>query len=537
VNIVFEYADRFELRRKQQWQDDLIIIPWRTPCHIRILMVADFGSFGTGQGYDLSRVLEAIQHDLPSYVRIDVTKARHASAGVIDDPTADIIDLRFHEHDLTMYDQIWIFAVSPGDGAMEKGEVGALWKFMQNGGGVFATGDHEDLGVAMCGAIPRVRSMRRWHFPSPGPNGEPVAPAGNASDGRGENDSTTSPDGTEFDGVPQTIQPVMYSAASGYVFAGKAYPHPLLCSKKSPITQLPDHMHEGAIEVPADLERPITVEGEPVEEYPRAGANRLAPEVIARSSISNNPAGKPFGVIGAYDGHQVDELRGGVGRVVVDATWHHFWNYNVEQFASAHDAFVQAVANGVAPDPAWYVPAAAWEQMRDYFQNIAFWLARKSTQACIRRRALWYLTYHLDVQMALKSSRVDRIASLMAIGAKARDALQQIAPQCERLRIIWDPSIFEELIPWIPIPDPFKPQVPLLRATLVEDLVLGALVEAMAQGTASANAPEELAKLLVDEPLDAELAQAARGAVALLAKRLEHDAERLRQMGAAAAKR
>ena len=43
---------------------------------------------------------------------------------------------------------------------------------------VFATGDHEDLGVKMNGRVPRVRAMRKWYFPGPGPNGEPGAPPG-----------------------------------------------------------------------------------------------------------------------------------------------------------------------------------------------------------------------------------------------------------------------------------------------------------------------------------------------------------------------
>lgn len=157
----------------------------------------------------------------------------------------------------------------------------------------------------------------------------------------------------------------------------------------------------------------------------RAGADRLAPEVIARSTINNNPNQGPFGVIGAYDGYLAVEIAGGVGRIVVDATWHHFWNMSVNQFAVAHDAVAAAVAVGVAPDPAYVAPAQAWEQIRDYFQNIAFWLARPLTQRCVRRRGLWYVTKHVDVQMALKSAQ----------GRKSRDALGQIAPQCERLRI------------------------------------------------------------------------------------------------------
>src|SRR6185436_12595942 len=93
------------------------------------------------------------------------------------DSNADLQNFRFDAQDLSSYDQIWMFAVQRSDGLLlTDNELKVIAQFMDGGGGVFATGDHEDLGVAMCGRIPRVRSMRKWHWPDPGPNGEPVAP-------------------------------------------------------------------------------------------------------------------------------------------------------------------------------------------------------------------------------------------------------------------------------------------------------------------------------------------------------------------------
>lgn len=48
------------------------------------------------------------------------------------------------------------------DGAHGEDQLWAFVQFMNNGGGLFATGDHEDLGAPIGAAIPRVRSMRRW---------------------------------------------------------------------------------------------------------------------------------------------------------------------------------------------------------------------------------------------------------------------------------------------------------------------------------------------------------------------------------------
>ena len=86
-----------------------------------------------------------------------------------DDPSVDLLS----------YDEIWLFGfegfdgpnfpVGPGTGepgGVTDGELAAFTKFMQAGGGVFATGDHDGLGSALCGRIPRVRYMRKWYSQS-----------------------------------------------------------------------------------------------------------------------------------------------------------------------------------------------------------------------------------------------------------------------------------------------------------------------------------------------------------------------------------
>jgi hypothetical protein len=44
------------------------------------------------------------------------------------------------------------------------------------------------------------------------------------------------------------------------------------------------------------------------------------------------PPGRPFPVIAAYDGHRVHGPDAQPGRVVTDATWHHFFNINTQPF-------------------------------------------------------------------------------------------------------------------------------------------------------------------------------------------------------------
>ncbi len=87
----------------------------------------------------------------------------------------------FSEASLHGVHEVWLIGYSAGDYFFPSTpedptdltlcpELQALCQFMQNGGGVFATGDHEDLGNALCGYVPRVRSMRKWFF-KPGENG------------------------------------------------------------------------------------------------------------------------------------------------------------------------------------------------------------------------------------------------------------------------------------------------------------------------------------------------------------------------------
>ena len=71
------------------------------------------------------------------------------------------------------------------------------------------------------------------------------------------------------------------------------------------------------------------------DEYPRIGRRRLKPEIIAWANVlddhtnvtdTNKGAANPkrFGAIGAYNGHCVK-----IGRVVVDSTWHHWFDVNL----------------------------------------------------------------------------------------------------------------------------------------------------------------------------------------------------------------
>src|SRR5690606_9227546 len=74
-----------------------------------------------------------------------------------------IENFNYAAHDLSQYDQIWLMGY--GSGVLRTDQQAAIARFMNAGGGVFATGEHASPGSMLAGALPRVRSLRRWAPP------------------------------------------------------------------------------------------------------------------------------------------------------------------------------------------------------------------------------------------------------------------------------------------------------------------------------------------------------------------------------------
>lgn len=516
---------RWELQKKFL-RDPWHIYPiFPRPFGLKILMVTDGGgSFGRAD-FGLSALLDALATPPGPWVRFQVTKAHRRN-----DPSADLTSFRFDSHDLAQYDQIWMFAVERSGSAITQNELSAIAQFMDAGGGVFATGDHEDLGVAMCGGIPRVRSMRKWHWPSPGPNGEPVAPNVGGPD-RFDTLSAGNDPGVQFDDqsddVPQVISPTLYSTSPWTHYFYRARPHPVLCGPRGMITRMPDHPHEGECYVPSDLSATLTFAGYTTTEYPSG----RAPEVIARSRVPSGRSGadvkgtlhpRTFGSIGAYDGHGVN-----VGRVVVDSTWHHFFDINLVGELGTLDP-VKSVGFDFSS-----TGHAAYEDIQSYYRNIAVWIASKPAQGQMWWRALWWTRWHHRLVMDLRPPYLTGevaldLSELVRVGSEARDALGRVASQCTVYRWIIDeilvrrfPKIWDELGP---IVDPWQPSPPLpdpapdrrdalneplpnlgyaLHAEVLVDAVMGAAVYAVA--TRFPTADEEALKRAESEDLAEDL--------------------------------
>ena len=175
-------------------------------------------------------------------------------------------------------------------------------------------------------------------------------------------------------------------------------------------------MHEGWCEVPGNLTaRTFTLNGAATREYPDyTPANpppgyvpeALAPEIVATGQViagtvtpaidtahtgASDPAnGKTFGVIGAWDGHRV-----GKGRVVVDSTWHHFFNINLTGDRYLEDDSLpvaqQQKLHGfyVADSSGARVPNDRYTMIMWYYRNIIYWLIPAQ-----RHQRIWWHTIY-----------------------------------------------------------------------------------------------------------------------------------------------
>jgi hypothetical protein len=398
---------------------------WLFAVRIRILFVIDgrINESTDPNEFGLGLVLETLRDNgFAWWVRFGVTVRNRSEPD----------SFRFTEagFDIGDFDQVWFFGDLPGtranppevgDDIIEQAgnfplsdpELRIVAEWMERGGGVFATGDHTLLGASMCYRIPRVRTMRRWTRAQQVPEfgtmdrNETLVHAPNTS----ELDM-------EGDRWPQRIFPVL-SHDAGHFLSFGASPHPLLCGRKGIIDHFPDHMHEGSVvgdaEVPLNL--PLDIPGYAGDEYPIvepevsptvAGVAAVVPptfglqprpRVVAYGLTSHLSAPRAFPMIGAYDGDPA-----GIGRVVVDSTWHHWFSYNLVGLRD-------------------YSPLV-YSGMQDYYRNVAMWLATPEQRA----RMLFWATW--GVLVGSQPGAFDAVLGVWGVGQRAVDVLGRTAPQC-----------------------------------------------------------------------------------------------------------
>lgn len=357
------------------------------PATVRILMYADSTiGFRWGSFEGLKHVVATLQTDPWYWVRFDITRVHRnltaAASGGDDGPK------RLDQLTLSDFDEIWLFGLAGGN-LLQPAEITAVEQFMDNGGGVLTTGDHELLGQGISGALKRVGKLRMY----PAPAAMPDKWNNTLQDGNA--------DGVyqfveQSDAVPQPIRWRRYPTWSFYPvwFHQRVRPHAVLCGPTGPIDIFPDHQHEGQVVIPSSF---------PTAEWPQTGSgHQPQPEVIAWGKMISPDSAHPnqeFPILGAYDGHSAS-----VGRIIADSTWHHWFDINLKGFPPASPAL---------------------HKIEAYFLNVAVWLAPPAKQTQMRNALTWGAIWR-DPLVMLDYKHYP----IHVLGGFAEDALGQYAPQC-----------------------------------------------------------------------------------------------------------
>jgi hypothetical protein len=372
--------------------------------HVRILVVVDTEiSLSPGaNSFGIERVIRLMRESSVGcmHFHVDVGQRGSGAFSVVAAPTgtnAKYLGFRFDStlpdgsRVIDHYDEVWCFAFKPHAGfthptndaditaasalPASDAELAVLTTWMNNKGGVFATGDHDFVGASMCGRIPRVGTMRAWTNaqgvpPIDGPLRIDTNRPANAAEAAGTELIEFDRQG---DAVPQPIYWVPWMWFSHHPWHVHRRPHPVLCHPTlGPINVMPDHPHEGVVfdhVAQPDVGLAVitltnsynfgAVSG---DEYPTVSAVQPLPMVIAHGRTLADPplihqkgdsAAKRFAMISVYDGH-----RANVGRVATDSTWHHWMNINITDLEAAG--------------------GDNWEKIKRYYLNLGVWLAPPS---------------------------------------------------------------------------------------------------------------------------------------------------------------
>ncbi|MBI4779687.1 MAG: hypothetical protein HY785_00025 [Oscillatoriophycideae cyanobacterium NC_groundwater_1537_Pr4_S-0.65um_50_18] len=232
------------------------------------------------------------------------------------------------------FDELWLFAVDPGNG-VTPAECASINAFRQRGGGSLITRDHEDLGSSICN-LDGVGAAHYFHTFNPDPD-----------------ESQWQIDDTETTSISW---PNYHSGRNGdYQRIIPVEPvHELLHTPDSPsryIQFFPAHPHEGAVGVPT-------------------GAKNARVIAMGKSLIS----GRLFNLAIAFE-RQHDPAGNILGRAVAESTFHHFADHNWNPDMGAPSYVTEPVGDGFKREP------HTLEDIKIYVRNLALWLAPANPNA------------------------------------------------------------------------------------------------------------------------------------------------------------
>lgn len=225
--------------------------------------------------------------------------------------------------DDTDFDQLWLFGVDVGGGITPM-ECEAIARFRARGGGLLTSRDHQDLGLSFY-SLAGIGDAHHFHSRNPEPD-----PARLVVD-----DTETS----------SISYPNYHSGKNGdYQHVTVMEPiHPVMRSnvnRSGRIELLPSHPHEGANSIPPGV--------------------KFGRVIVTGSSILT---GRAFNLALAFepDGEQ--------GRAIVDSSFHHFLDFNLDPNKGCPSFVSEPIGTGMKNN------AQARADTETYFLNLAEWLS------------------------------------------------------------------------------------------------------------------------------------------------------------------
>jgi hypothetical protein len=242
---------------------------------------------------------------------------------------ADGNDQVLSKLDETDFDQLWLFAVDPGDG-LTSADCEGITRFRQKGGGILTTRDHHDLGSSLC-TLGGVGRAHFFHSKHPDPD-----------ESRHTRDDQDTP----------TISwPNYHSGSNGdyQTIAAVEPTHELLRNPNSAsglIEYFPAHPHEGGVGVP------------PGEKHARVIATGV-------SQVTH----RPFNLIVAFES-VIDKHGNKLGRAIADSSFHHLVDYNWDTSKGCPSFVSEPPGDQISREP------EKLGDVKTFVSNAAQWLAR-----------------------------------------------------------------------------------------------------------------------------------------------------------------
>ena len=230
--------------------------------------------------------------------------------------------------DTTDFDEVWLFAVDPGNG-LTVADCQGVTRFRQRGGGIFTTRDHQDLGSSLCtlGGVGRAHFFHTRH-PEP--------------------DETRHV--RDDEDTKNISWPNYHSGSNGdYQKITAVKPvHELLLNPTNDsgvVEYFPAHPHEGAVGVPEDEHH----------------ANVIA---TGTSKVTE----RPFNLIVAFESAR-DFHGNTLGRAVAESSFHHLVDYNWDTSKGCPSFLEEPPGDQIKRKP------EKLEDVKAYVTNVARWLA------------------------------------------------------------------------------------------------------------------------------------------------------------------